>query len=113
MITDYHFGSISVNGRIYNSDLIIYPEKVDASWWRKEGHALYNDDLKEVWPHSPDALVIGTGAHGVLKVSAEVISKASGMGTELIVEKTNVACERYNEFLAAGKKVIAALHLTC
>jgi hypothetical protein len=29
------------------SDLIIYPERIDANWWRREGHRLTPEDLPE------------------------------------------------------------------
>ncbi len=47
-IEHYSFGKIIINGKTYTSDVIIYPEKVDSSWWRKQGHSLYIDDLKDV-----------------------------------------------------------------
>ncbi len=54
MIEKYDFGEIRVDGEEYHRDVIIYPEdahgsqRVDASWWRKEGHRLDKTDLDEV-----------------------------------------------------------------
>jgi len=113
MINDYHFGSITINDRTYRSDVIIYPDKVDASWWRKEGHALYLADIKEIIDQNPEVLIVGTGAYGVLKVSDEVYELAAEKGIELIVRKTEEACKEFNRLSQSGKKVVAALHLTC
>lgn len=113
MINDYHFGSIAINDRTYSSDVIIYPDKVDAGWWRKEGHALYLVDIKEALAQNPEVLVVGTGAYGALKVSKEVCDLAAEKGIELIVRKTEEACKEFNHLSQSGKKVIAALHLTC
>jgi hypothetical protein len=38
MIDKYSFGSITIDGRTYDTDVIIYPERIDDRWWRKEGH---------------------------------------------------------------------------
>ena len=45
-IDSYSFGRIVINGKTYTSDVIIFPDKVDASWWRKEGHLLQLADGK-------------------------------------------------------------------
>lgn len=113
MINDYHFGSITINDRNYRSDVIIYPDKVDANWWRKEGHALYRMDIKEIISQNPEILIVGTGAYGVLKVSKEVYDIAAEKGIELVVHKTAEACKEFNRLSQSGKKIIAALHLTC
>jgi len=37
IIESYLFGRMKVDGNIFDSDLIIFPEKVKSSWWRVEG----------------------------------------------------------------------------
>ncbi len=49
-IEHYSFGTITIDGKSYTSDVIIYPERVDSSWWRKQGHSLHIVDLKDVIP---------------------------------------------------------------
>jgi hypothetical protein len=112
MIDSYSFGKIKVDGRTYRSDVIIYPEKINSFWWRREGHNLNVDDLKEVIDYKPDMLIIGQGNLGVMKVRPEVRSKLLEKGIMLFIARTNQAVQKYNE-MAAGKKVVAALHLTC
>ncbi|MEQ8191120.1 MAG: hypothetical protein ABRQ39_24360 [Candidatus Eremiobacterota bacterium] len=46
MIDSYDFGTIKISGKTYKSDVIIYPDRVDGKWWRKEGHSLHPDDLR-------------------------------------------------------------------
>jgi hypothetical protein len=39
MIDNYEFGSITINGKTYNNDVIIRAEEfLNDKWWRKEGH---------------------------------------------------------------------------
>ena len=39
-ITHYEFGRISIEGKDYDSDVIISADGVQDQWWRKEGHNL-------------------------------------------------------------------------
>jgi hypothetical protein len=45
-IESYRFGEIVIDGQRHSEDVIIYPDRVDAKWWRKEGHSLA---LTDVW----------------------------------------------------------------
>lgn len=111
-IEHYSFGKIIVNGKTYTKDLIIYPEKINPSWWRKEGHLLQIEDLREVLSEKPDVLIIGTGYSGVMKVPEEVIRELKARDIEVIAEITPRAVEIFN-LRDKAKKTIAALHLTC
>ena len=111
-IEHYSFGKITVDGQTYTSDVIIYPDKVNPSWWRKEGHNLHVDDLKDVVEAGPEVLVVGTGYFGVMKVPRETISYLEAKGISVHAERSGKAVERFNK-LQGDKKVIAALHLTC
>lgn len=113
MIEYYRFGQIKVNGKTYTSDVIIYPDgKVDDSWWRKEGHLLLPEDLKEVVRAKPDILVVGTGSPGLMKVPTSTREWVSSQGIKLIVEPTEKACHTYNDFCKSNRAA-ATLHLTC
>jgi len=112
MIKSYNFGQIVINGRRYIHDVIIFPDHVKGNWWRKEGHRLSLEDLKEVFEAQPEVLLIGTGYNGLMKVSQEVKNYVKSKNIELIVENTKQACQTYNR-LCQSKKVIAAFHLTC
>lgn len=111
-ITHYSFGKIIIDGKTYNSDVIIYPDRVDSSWWRKEGHYLQIVDLKDVISAKPSDLIIGTGYYGAMEVPGEVIEFLKSKGIEICIEKTARAVELYNEG-AQKAPTIAALHLTC
>lgn len=111
-IDSYSFGRIVINGKTYTSDVIIYPNRVDAAWWRKEGHLLQLADLAEALQAKPDVLVIGTGYAGVMRVPRETVDRIAAKGIEVKVERTAKAVEVYND-LEGATSVIAALHITC
>jgi hypothetical protein len=112
-IEAYKFGYIRIDGVEYDRDVIIFPDRVSPEWWREEGHSLSLSDLTEVLEYEPDVLVIGTGAHGVMKVPQTVAEELEAQGIEVRVAKTAAAVEEFNAFIAAGRRAVAALHLTC
>jgi len=111
-VEHYSFGKITINGKTYTSDVIIYPGRVDSSWWRKEGHSLYIVDLTDIINAKPGVLIIGTGHSGTMVVPKETLIYLESKGIEVYVERTGKAVELFNK-LQKDKTVIAALHLTC
>ena len=112
IIDSYQFGQVVVNGKRYASDVIIFPDSVRDNWRRKISHQLCLGDIAEVITESPEVLIVGTGASGLMKVLPEVKEGVDARGIKLIVEATDKACHTYNQF-CHSRKVIAALHLTC
>lgn len=114
MIESYHFGRIVIDGQTYSSDVIIYPDRVEADWWRIEGHSLHPDDLRHVVAARPDILVVGTGNSGLLRITPATETHLRAEGIQLVVQRTAQACRTYNQLAGAGRlRVVAALHLTC
>ena len=111
-IEHYSFGKITIDGKTYTSDVIIYPGRVDSSWWRKEGHNLQVIDLSDVINAKPEILIVGTGASGLMNVPKETISHLESKGIKVHMALTEKAVELFNK-LQKDKIVIAALHLTC
>lgn len=111
-ILDYSFGRINIDGQDYDSDVIIYPDRVSGSWWRKSGHEICVEDVKEVLEFKPDLLIIGTGAYGVLKVPVRFVDALGLEGIKVWSSKTGEAVEQFNS-MAGKQTVVAALHLTC
>ena len=112
MIDSYAFGRIVIDGKRYTTDVIIFPDRVKHGWWRKEGHQLCTDDVKEVIQERPEILVVGTGSVGLMRVLPETKESLESVGIRLIVENTRKACETYNQ-LSKSRRIVAALHLTC
>ena len=112
-IKSYEFGRIEIDGKVYTSDVIIYDDHVNSSWWRKEGHYLQAEDIEEILNSKPDVIVLGTGKYGTMKVSNDVIKELESQGIEFMYADTDGACKRHNEVSGSGKKLVTALHLTC
>jgi hypothetical protein len=112
IIDAYSFGRIRIAGKEYTSDVIIYPDRVDASWWRRDGHYLVPEDLAEVFLAAPAMLVIGTGYHGRMEIPAETLECIRGRGIQVIAGNTKDAVELLR-LRQEDNDVVAALHLTC
>lgn len=113
ILKDYQFGRIKVNNTEHRADLIVGKDFLKPNWWRKEGHSICLEDLKEVLEQNPEVLIIGTGAFGRVKVPKSVIKELEKQDCAVSVLKTKQAVELYNLLLEKDKKVFAALHLTC
>ena len=91
---------------------IIFPGKIDDSWWRITGHSVCLKDVEGIFKEEPEVVIFGTGHSGLMKVEEEVMSHARSKGIELIIEKTEKAVQNFNT-LSGQKKAIGAFHLTC
>ncbi len=112
MIESYEFGRIVIKGKDYHNDVIVYPDRVDSKWWRKQGHFLDVEDIKEVIEAKPDIIIIGTGHPGMMQVSEKTLDEIKTRKITIKIMPTEQACREYNRS-ASGQKVIACLHLTC
>jgi len=115
MIEKYNFGSITISGKQYSSDLKIINGKIVPDWWRKSGHNVGIDDVADIlnFNAKPDYLVIGSGNSGLMKVSNRLKQHLEGLGIDVIVEPTSVAIETFNLMGEEGKNVAGCFHLTC
>jgi hypothetical protein len=112
-IEDYRFGQVVVGGQAFSSDVIVYGDRVRASWWRKEGHRLDQADLEEVVAAKPQHLVIGTGYYGQMAVPPETLAYIEEQGIQAHVAPTSDAVALFNRLQKDAAAVVAALHLTC
>jgi hypothetical protein len=111
-IDNYSFGRIVINNKTYSSDVIVFPDRVDPSWWRKEGHCLNKEDLSMIVMAKPDIVIIGTGQSGAMEVPKSTVVFLESHGIKVCIGKTGRAVELFNNH-PKDKIVIGAFHLTC
>jgi hypothetical protein len=109
----YRFGEIEIDGRVYTSDVIITPDHVVDTWWRKEGHRLAVADLGDVVAAKPDIVVVGTGYFGRMAVSDDARRYLEARGIRVREARTRHAVQDFNHLREQHGRVVAALHLTC
>ena len=112
-IDHYRFGHIDIQGRSYDADVIIFPDRVQEHWWRREGHRLVQEDLEAVLAEKPDLLIVGTGYYGRMQVPEKTLDSLATAGIDVRVLKTDQAVAEFNRLQRECASIVAALHLTC
>ena len=110
MIDSYENGRIVVDGVEHTSDLIIFPDTVEAGWTRQEEHTVVPEDLLTVFKAKPQMLIIGTGNSGQLKISQESKDVLVDKKIQLLEMTTDQAWAAFNE-LSEYSKTVGAFYL--
>ncbi len=113
---DFSFGSIRIDGVIYEHDVVI--DRGNIRKRKKKPSKKFRDDyeghtplsVEEKIPWQCRCLVIGTGAHGNLPVMQEVLSEAQRRRIELLIFPTAEAIKFLKK---KPEKTNAILHVTC
>jgi hypothetical protein len=110
------FGSIEVEGREYEHDIVIEGGRVRKR--KKKPSKPYRDEfghtplsVDEELPWGGGRLIIGTGAHGTLPIMPEVLEEAGRRGVNLAAIPTEDACRLIASL--DRREVHAVLHVTC
>ena len=113
MIDSTTFGTISIDGKTYNSDVIIYPDgRVADSWRRASGHRLTLGDIQTLTAIEPEVIVAGTGVNGRMIPNPEVVAALAEKGIEILAAPNEKAVKLYNNSLKT-RKTAGCFHLTC
>ncbi len=113
MIEDYSFGRIIIKGQRYSKDVKICGDKIVHPWWRREGHRVDREDVKDVLEFNPEILVLGKGDPGMMQASQDLKGHLQNKGIYLVEEPSAEAVKSFNQYVQQGKKVCAGFHLTC
>ena len=121
MIDQYGFGKITIEGKVYTFDLLVFHDpaapaaeqtRVRENWRRESGHELNPVDIQELLAFKPEIVIIGRGAQGVMKIGHEALKALEDAGIEGIFQDTEKACGSYNRLMGKNK-IAAGFHLTC
>ena len=114
-IDRFTFGSVRIDGVIYEHDVVIARERVRKR--KKKSSKPFRDafghtpvSIEENIPWDCRRLVVGTGADGALPVMDEVKQEAARRGVELMTVPTG---EAIRALQAEPKGTNAILHVTC
>jgi hypothetical protein len=120
MIEEYHFGSITINGKIYHNDAEVRWTDEVLPWRFKKRHTIDVEEVKRAVAENPETIVIGKGESGLAEVTKEAQDFIKEKGIELIIDKTEEAVKTFNvikeestEEEGKQRKVIGLFHLTC
>jgi hypothetical protein len=113
LIDSTRFGSITVDGKVYESDVIITWE-----WKVKEArtdvrHVVGKADLMKLLFERPDMMIIGTGQNGGMKVAEGVRKFVKEKKLKILIVPTPDAVVKFNQLAQEGVRVAAYMHVTC
>lgn len=114
MIEKCAFGTMTINGKRFTSDLMIFPDgRIRDRWWRTEGHRLSLQDIMPLVESAPRFIVAGMGIYGQMKADPGLEAALKAKGISLITDRTEDAARRFNELHHKQEGVAACFHLTC
>jgi hypothetical protein len=116
-IDNTQFGSISIDGKQYNHDVIIRLNgRVDK---RKKklskvkygtSHIISLEEIKYIYETGADRLIIGSGQYGLVDLSEEAAEFLITKNCVVMKSKSPDAINKWNK---AKGKVISLFHVTC
>ena len=113
MIDTFEFGTITIRGQTYTTDVLIFPDgRVADGWWRKHGHRLSKRDLDTLLTNQPEVIVVGAGIHGRMLPETGLQEAIRDLGIELIIAPNDQAVPHFNR-LVASRRIAGGFHLTC
>jgi hypothetical protein len=111
------FGSITVDGEIYDHDIVIRlggRVKKRKKKLSKErygtSHTVSVEEAEHIYDDGAEQVIVGTGQHGVLKLSEEAAAYFKDHGCTVQALPTPDAVKAWNE---TEGQVIAMFHVTC
>lgn len=113
LINSTEFGSITINSKKYNNDVIISYKDVVKEGRTQSRHLISKRELNFLLENDPDIIVIGNGQEGCLQVSPDVLNLAKQKNIEIINAATPEAVKKFNQLYASGRKVVGYMHVTC
>ena len=113
MIEAFSFGSMTIEGRRYGSDLMIFPDgHVRDAWRRAQGHVLSTKDISALIASGPEIIVAGTGVNGRMKPEDGLELQLARKNIRFLAASNAEAVQRFNE-ACRHYRVGACFHLTC
>ena len=111
------FGSITINGKTYDHDVVIRlsgkVEKRQKKLSKEQygtSHIISKAEAKSVFEDGCGLLIIGAGQEGNVRLSPEARAYFEKKRCRVIVEPTQAAIQSFNH---TRDKKIALMHVTC
>lgn len=104
------YGEAVLKGKTYYGDVVV--------WWDgrhamlQKTHLVDIPLLQRILKKKPDAVVIGIGLEGTVKIDPKVRKRLEAKKVSLFVDRTMNAMEIYNSFVKEGKKAVGIMHVT-
>jgi len=108
-VTNISFGSIAINGRKHDTDIVVFWDGEVLE--RERTHTVSERELMDILLKEPEVVIIGTGIAGHVKIDKEALDYAKLNNVDLIAKTTKEAAKDFNE-LVRRKRVAALFHIS-
>ncbi|MCD6579086.1 hypothetical protein J7L48_06390 [bacterium] len=105
-INSFDFGSIRIDGKKYDKDVILFRNSVET---KESTHIIKRSDIEKIIIEDSSLIIIGTGTIGRVRITEDAKKLIMDEKKELIMEKTPIAIEKFNE----NKNAVGIFHITC
>ena len=117
VINKTSFGSITVDEESYDHDIIITLDGKVKKRKKKLSKAIYGtshkislDEIKYVYQDKSEGIVIGSGQHGVARLSDEACEFLKSRNCQILIKPTAEAIQKWNKYEG---RWIGLFHITC
>ena len=117
LINKTSFGAITVDGNSYDHDIIITLDGKVKKRKKKLSKLVYGtshkislDEIRFIYQDKSDGIVIGSGQHGVAKLSDEANEFLRSKNCHVVIKPTPEAIQEWNKIEG---KWIGLFHITC
>ena len=107
-ITAYDETSIQINGKNFDSSLIIAPDALDFNWAPTSINDLQSAHFSKIIELKPELVLLGSGQKLTFP-AVELYAELIQLGIGVDVMDTGAACRTYNILMSEGRRVIAGL----
>lgn len=116
-IESTEFGSITINGKTYDHDVIICLSGEIKKRHKKlskekygTSHIISKAEAEDVFEKGCDQLIVGSGQAGNVRLSPEASEYFEKKGCQVILQPTPEAIQSFNE---SREKKVGLMHVTC
>lgn len=102
-------GNIHIDDEILDTDFFLHAKGIEKTTTSKH---VSKDDIERMLVHEPEAVVIGAGFRGKIKVEDRILRKLEKAGIDAHVVATPDALEKFKSLARTGKKVVAKIHVS-
>ena len=117
IINKSSFGSITVDGVVYEHDIIITLDGKVKKRKKKLSKLVYGtshkislDEIKYVYEDNSEGIIIGSGQHGIANLSDEAGEFLKRNNCQIVLRATNEAIREWN---TSNGNWIGLFHITC
>lgn len=116
-VTRIEWGRLELDGGRVFKDAKLWPGGAREWDWRETGTrhvpGIQLADVQELLERGCDVVILSRGQELVLRTKPEVLEALRSAGVEVLQLESRDAVARYNELVAAGRRVGALIHSTC